>query len=138
MKCLNCGQELVEMRAGAKFCSNKCKLAYRRDKLSVSKETENDTDNKISVSNDTDNQLSVSKLETDDTDNDTDNLDVKKMSKDELLMRINSYEHDTWSDGPEYLELKHRAESWDIKKLESEHYFVPCRRYPNPLIHHKG
>ena len=43
MKCIICGKEFETERSTARFCSNTCKLAYHRSKVSVSKEPQNDT-----------------------------------------------------------------------------------------------
>lgn len=53
-KCIICDKEFEAKRETAKFCSDKCKLAYHRSKVSVSNDTlnNNDTLNKVSVSND--------------------------------------------------------------------------------------
>lgn len=36
MKCINCSKEFKNERSTARFCSTKCRLAYRRKSLSVS------------------------------------------------------------------------------------------------------
>jgi len=36
-KCINCSHKFTAERSTAKFCSNKCKLQYKRKKLSGSK-----------------------------------------------------------------------------------------------------
>jgi hypothetical protein len=62
MKCLNCQKEIISVRSSKKFCDAKCKLAYHRKDLSVSKVVP------VSVSKDTVNDtvtLSVSKPVTD-------------------------------------------------------------------------
>jgi hypothetical protein len=38
-ECLNCGALFEAKRSTAKFCSDKCKLAYHRDKVSVTNDT---------------------------------------------------------------------------------------------------
>ena len=43
MKCTQCGKSFEPQRSTAKFCSNKCKLAFRRNGVSVSED-------KVSVS----------------------------------------------------------------------------------------
>ena len=43
MNCLNCNNELKSQRATKKFCSDKCKLAYHRTKVTVSNDTLSDT-----------------------------------------------------------------------------------------------
>ena len=37
-KCLSCGDEFEGLRSTAKYCSDICKLAYHRERLSVSKD----------------------------------------------------------------------------------------------------
>jgi hypothetical protein len=48
MKCLQCDKEFESKRIDARFCSGKCRIAYHRNELSVTKDTVTDksvTDN---------------------------------------------------------------------------------------------
>ena len=65
---------------------------------------------------------------------------IKDMNHDELLHRINSYHGTTyreapeydetkdWTKSPEYKEMKHRVDTWSVKRLEAEGYNIPARR----------
>ena len=50
MKCLQCKEEFEGIRSTARFCCTKCKLAYHRKGISVSKDSVSDTVRRNSVS----------------------------------------------------------------------------------------
>ena len=115
MKCKNCQIEL-EISKGDKpraFCSDKCRKAYNRQ-----------TDIK---------QTDITEIKQTDITSDTINRwgkDVKEMDAETLYAYIDTYEHDTWKDSPEFKELKERLKK-PIVWLKENGYWIPNRLEPS-------
>lgn len=97
MNCLNCDKEISDK---AKYCSSKCKMAYRRKTVTNSP--------KITVTPKT----------------------VTGMTKDELYSNIDHYQRDTWKDSPEFKELMRRLKSYSLNRLKEEGYSIPSWKNP--------
>ena len=155
MQCLQCNKEFQAIRATAKFCSIKCKLAYHRSvsnlsvspKVSVSK-LDNDTlsdtlSDTLKVSVPKDDKVSVP-LSVPDINKvsvpsvpelsvpvaitetpKSEQPNLSKLTAKELYMGIDSYPHNTWVDSVEYKELIRRLETLSIKQLRDQGFNVP-------------
>ena len=100
MKCLNCVNEAV---GRSKYCGDKCKVGYNRNKnrsKSVTSVTVNE-----SVTG------------------------VESLSASQLYLAIHNYRQDTWKVSVEYKELMRRLYSMSIEELKVGGYNVPCWKY---------
>jgi len=126
--CSQCNEGFEATRTDSKYCSASCrKLAFQNRKLSVPLSVPKEALSVPNLSVPAKKDLSVPKP-------------IKEMDHDELRMAIDSYGGTTWDKDPEYdasndwtvsaeyKEMKHRVDTWSIKKLEDEGYQVPARR----------
>ena len=60
--CINCGNEFPAKRITAKFCCNKCKKYYNRNKVSVPENKVSVPENKVSVPSSTLKEVSGTKM----------------------------------------------------------------------------
>lgn len=51
--------------------------------------------------------------------------DIKKLSREELYLRIDSLRGDKWIYSEEYKELQRRLDTFSLKRLEEEGYDIP-------------
>jgi len=107
MNCLNCER--------AKYCSDKCRMAYVR-RTPEQPEHEHLPEQKVPEQR----PEQVVK---------NDAVPVGKMTKDELYLAIECYEHDDWIESPEFEELMHRLNTWKYERLEAEGYKIPAWLY---------
>lgn len=112
MKCLNCNKKLDNLRA--KYCSDKCRMAYARRTNDPNKLPEQPE------------QIDPNTTRTEQPEQTILN-NPNKMSAKELYDAIDLYPNDTWKDSIEFIELKRRLNNWNLDKLKEEKFWIPLR-----------
>ena len=122
MKCIHCNQEFKSKRKTAKFCSDKCRNAYRDSgsKVNGSKlagVSVTNGDKPVSVTENEALSVPLSPVVTD--------KELKDYTAQDLYDAIDSYPMDAWVCSPEFKELKRRLGVLSVVELRSEGYWVP-------------
>ena len=118
MKCIQCNQEFKSKRKTAKFCSSKCRNAYRDSGSKVNGSKLAGVSVTDSVTRDSTSTARVLSPVVSDKD-------LKDYTAQDLYDAIDSYHYDAWIYSPEFKELKRRLDVWSVPKLESLGYRVP-------------
>ena len=114
MKCIQCNQEFKSKRKTAKFCSNKCRMAFNYLALKDDKVSVENSVPLVSVEKDS---VTLSPVVSD--------KDLKDYTAQDLYDAIDSYPMDAWVCSPEYNELKRRLGVLSVVELRSEGYWIP-------------
>lgn len=128
MKCIQCDTEFEAKRADAQFCSDKCRMAYKR-KIKLTEGTTPAPMEPVGASNDQpleDKKISEQTIDpTIETVAITPTEDLTILPREEIESRIRAYPRDTWVDSPEFLELIRRFETMSIEDLQAGGYHIP-------------
>ena len=116
MNCLNCNKELDNPRA--KFCSDKCRMAYKRRTKQPEQQPEQIDPNKPKRPEQITRTKRPEQIKPEQK--------LKNYTAQDLYLSIDTYPADTWKDSPEFKELMRRLKTLSVKKLEEQSFSIPA------------
>ncbi len=130
MKCLyeSCENEVA---GRSRYCSDKCKVAYNRNKKSVTVIDEvPGVTPKITEAHARQIRQPDISLLPDGVSKPVGkrNAETSKMTSQQLQTRLSLYNGLKWLESPEYAEIIHRLLTWSIEKLEQNFQSIPSWR----------
>ena len=125
-KCLYCDKEFPSKRLDAKYCSELCRQNWHRKVSAMSISNQKfETDKSVTDKSVTD------KSETDKEGKSVYEqgieipVEIQKLTRRELKLRIDSYPGNKWKDSLEYAELLRRLKTKSVAELTAEEYWIP-------------